>query len=191
MGKTEFITDREIYEKVILGEVPKAEKFVWIATADIKDLHVERRKKMVPFLATLSELVRRGVAVRLLHAKEPGPKFRRDFDRYPNLVEGMEMILCPRVHFKCVVVDGDCAYSGSANLTGAGMGAKSAPRRNFESGVFTTDAGVVEGIMDQFDSVWMGSRCRGCGRRRYCAAYDEIGPRERPAKRKKKGARKK
>ena len=40
MSKTEFLTDREIYERVILGAVPDAEEFVWIATADIKDLHV-------------------------------------------------------------------------------------------------------------------------------------------------------
>ena len=60
---------------------------------------------MVPFLAVLSELIDNGVSVRLLHAKEPGPNFRRDFDRYPNLVDGLERVLCPRVHFKSVVVD--------------------------------------------------------------------------------------
>ena len=31
----------------------------------------------------------------------------------------MERMLCPRVHFKCVIVDGVKAYFGSANLTGA------------------------------------------------------------------------
>ena len=44
--------------------------------------------------------------IRLLHAKEPGPAFRRDFDRYPNLLGGMERILCPRVRLKSVVIDG-------------------------------------------------------------------------------------
>lgn len=34
------------------------------------------------------------------------------------------MILCPRVHFKSVIVDGRFVFSGSANLTDAGMGAK-------------------------------------------------------------------
>ncbi len=186
MSKTEFITDREIYEKVILGAVPGAESFVWIATADLKDLYVARRGKMLPFLGTLSELVRRGVAIRLLHAKEPGPRFRRDFDRYPGLIQGMEKILCPRVHFKCVVVDGRTAYTGSANLTGAGMGAKSGKNRNFESGIFTTDTAVVRRIMDQFDAVWMGGRCPGCGRRRYCAAYGELRPDFVPPARRKK-----
>lgn len=36
---TELITDIEIYEKVIQGIIPNAKKFVWIGTADIKDLY--------------------------------------------------------------------------------------------------------------------------------------------------------
>jgi phosphatidylserine/phosphatidylglycerophosphate/cardiolipin synthase-like enzyme len=49
----------------------------------------------------------------------------------------MERILCPRVHLKSLIIDGRFAYVGSANLTGAGMGAKSDRRRNFESGIIT------------------------------------------------------
>ena len=113
-----FITDDQIYKKVIQGAIPAARTFLWIATADIKDLHVARGKRMVPFLKVLSELVSQGVSIRLLHAKEPGPLFRRDFDKYTNLREGMERILCPRVHFKSVVVDGLVAYTGSAAATG-------------------------------------------------------------------------
>ncbi len=172
---TEFVTDREIYERVILGAVPSAEQFVWIGTADIKDLYVAAgSRRMVPFLQLLSELIDDGVEIRLVHAKEPGPAFRRDFDEYPNLLQGLEQILCPRVHFKCVVVDGRFAYSGSANLTGAGMGAKSDTRRNFESGIITTDRQLVGRIMQQFDEIWMGKHCAGCGRREYCADYQDL-----------------
>ena len=42
-----------------------------------------------PFHAVLDILVRRRVDVRLLHAKEPGPNFRDDFDRYPALWGGL------------------------------------------------------------------------------------------------------
>jgi len=176
MPRTEFITDGAIYERVIRGAVPTAEKFLWIATADIKDLHVHKGKRMVPFLEVLSGLVEKKVSLRLIHAKEPGPAFRRDFDKYPNLIQGLERLLCPRTHFKCVIVDGRVAYSGSANLTGAGLGAKSAGRRNFESGILTTDPALIEAIMTQFDELWMGKHCRACGRKAYCADFRDLLP---------------
>ncbi|MBW1811953.1 MAG: phospholipase, partial [Deltaproteobacteria bacterium] len=107
----ELITDREIYDKVLCERVETAEKFLWIATADIKDLHVDKAGRMVPFLEILSDLAARHIEIRLLHAKEPGPAFRRDFDRYPNLITAMERILCPRVHLKMVIIDGQFAYT--------------------------------------------------------------------------------
>jgi phosphatidylserine/phosphatidylglycerophosphate/cardiolipin synthase-like enzyme len=170
----EFITDRDIYEKVICGRIGKARKFVWIATSDLKDLYVEKADRMVPFLEILSDLVQRHIEIRLLHAKEPGPAFRKDFDRYPNLINGMERILCPRVHLKAVVIDGSFAYSGSANLTGAGMGAKSEHKRNFESGIITVEEIIVGKVMEQFDNIWRGTYCGACKRKKYCADYKDI-----------------
>lgn len=169
-----FVTDREIYDEVVCRAVPKAGRLLWLATADLKDLHVHKQGRMVPFLELLSDLVRRSVEVRLLHAKEPGPIFRADFDRYPNLSKGLERMLCPRVHLKCVVVDGEYAYMGSANLTGAGVGAKSVNRRNFESGIVTTDPAMISGIMEQFDAIWRGSHCPECGRKEFCDEHTGI-----------------
>jgi phosphatidylserine/phosphatidylglycerophosphate/cardiolipin synthase-like enzyme len=174
MATTELVFDHDIYTTVILGAIPRARQFVWIGTSDLKDLYVRQRGRMAPFLETLSDLVNRNVSLRLIHAKEPGEAFRNDFDRYPNLVEGMERILCPRVHFKCVVADGTFAYTGSANLTGAGMGAKGDGKRNFEAGIVTSDAALIAQIMEQFDSIWMGKRCCGCERKKYCADYRDL-----------------
>lgn len=178
MKDMQFITDRQIYERVLLEQIPSATEFLWLATSDLKDLHVHHGDRVIPFLGVLSELIANGVAVRLLHAKEPGPMFRKDFDRYPNLINGLERILCPRVHFKSVIVDGRFAYSGSANLTGAGLGAKSSRRRNFEAGFITTNPDVVQAIMAQFDRIWMGAECDACGRKRYCSDYQELTPSE-------------
>jgi phosphatidylserine/phosphatidylglycerophosphate/cardiolipin synthase-like enzyme len=174
MNDISFVSDLDIYKKVILGAIPQTARFLWLATSDLKDLYVHKGRKMVPFLETLSDLVNEKVSIRLLHAKEPGPAFRSDFDKYPGLIEGIERILCPRVHFKTVVVDGRFAYSGSANLTGAGMGAKSPKRRNFESGFITTDKSMIRAIMDQFDGVWMGKHCKECGRKKFCADYRDL-----------------
>ena len=107
---TQFVSNREIYERVIRETVPLARERLWIATADIKDMYVEPPSRatearfggrdMVPFLEVLAGRVRRGIDVRLIHAKEPGPNWREDFDRYPGLWEGMERMLCPRVHHR-------------------------------------------------------------------------------------------
>jgi hypothetical protein len=61
----DFITDTQIYEQVIRQRVPKAKKFVWLATADLKDLYVNKpgRKRMVSFLEVLSDLVAKGVEI--------------------------------------------------------------------------------------------------------------------------------
>ena len=58
---TTFISNREIYERVICGIVPQAKDRLWIATADIKDMYVDAGgRDMVPFLAVLDGMVKRG-----------------------------------------------------------------------------------------------------------------------------------
>ena len=162
-----FVTNEQLY-KLAIEPVAQATSFVWIGTADIKDLHVHHKGTVLSFLGVLDSLAKKKIAIRLLHAKEPGPNFRRSFDKYPLLWENMERQLCPRVHFKHIVVDGRFAYAGSANLTGAGLGIKSPDTRNFESGFVTTDPAIVEAIMNQFDEVWLGKHCKSCKRKNYC-----------------------
>ncbi|MDE6285438.1 MAG: phospholipase [Muribaculaceae bacterium] len=163
----EFISGTDHYRKVV-ARVAAVKKSLWIGTADIKDLHVKTSGRTEPFLAVLAKLLERGVEVRLIHAKEPGPAFRDDFDRYPILRSGLERMLCPRVHFKILIFDFTTAYIGSANLTGAGIGMKSDSRRNFEAGILTDNPALVEAAVEEIDSVWRGSRCDGCGRRAFC-----------------------
>ena len=156
---------------LVLGEmVEEAERLIWLVTADIKDLHVKRGRRYVPFLQVLAEKGSEGVEVRLIHAKEPGPRFREDFDRFPELIEAenFERILCPRMHMKCVLVDGRKAYIGSANLTGAGMGAKHKDRRNFEAGVVTDEPAMVGELMDFLDAFHLGDHCLKCRLREVC-----------------------
>lgn len=162
-GMIQYIAN-EAHYKEVLSRAAKVKRSLWIGTADIKDLYVEDR----PFLGILADLIKKGREVRLIHAKEPGPNFREDFDQYPVLFTGLERALCPRVHFKILVFDCEVAYVGSANLTGAGIGMKGTRTRNFEAGVLTDEPALVEAAMEQFDSVWAGFKCKDCGRRMFC-----------------------
>jgi len=166
----ELLLNEAIYENFIRDVIPQSKKFLWIGTADVKDMHVQRGRNFAPFLHVLSDLVERGVEVRMLHAKEPGPRFRQDFDRFPALVrsERFERLLCPRVHFKVVIVDGRQAYLGSANLTGAGMGAKHRDKRNFEAGLRTDDPQMIRSLMQEFDRIFLGDACQSCRLRDFC-----------------------
>ncbi|MDF1824865.1 MAG: phospholipase D-like domain-containing protein [Verrucomicrobiales bacterium] len=165
------VLNEEIHDAIFKELIPSAKRFVWIATADIKDLHYHRTaKKFDTFLAMFDDLVTDGVEIRLIHAKEPGPRFRKDFDRFPNLIHSdrFERVLCPRNHMKCVIIDGKTAFLGSANLTGAGMGAKSTTRRNFECGMVIDEKDHVAPLMELFDNLFMGEHCTKCDRRDLC-----------------------
>lgn len=165
--KTKYISDYDHYD-LVLRSVLAVKKQLWIGTADIKDLYFKQGTNSVPFLKILSDLIQRGVEIRLIHAKEPGPNFKADFDKYPLLNHGLERALCPRVHFKMMIFDLQTVYIGSANLTGAGIGMKSVDTRNFETGILTSDPVLLDGAISQFDSVWIGRFCNKCKRKKYC-----------------------
>ena len=196
---TRYIADEEHYNEV-LALCAGVKHDLWIGTADLKDLYVafggrpgrggsglgSRADSAWPFLSVIDGLLRRGVEVRLLHAKEPGENFREDFDRFKRLWGGsssspdaedqpntLQRCLCPRVHFKILVFDCSLAYIGSANLTGAGMGMKGATTRNFEAGILTDEPALVDVAADHLDSVWQGRHCKACRRKDFCG--DRIG----------------
>lgn len=165
MSYIKYIQNENHYKEV-LTKAAKVKESLWIGTADIKDLYVGDQ----PFLGILADLVKKGVDVRLIHAKEPGPIFREEFDRYPVLIKNLQRVLCPRVHFKLVVFDYREVYVGSANLTGAGIGAKGKNKRNFEAGILADEFDLVDAACNQFDEVWTGKHCKDCLRRDMCGA---------------------
>ena len=68
---------------------------------------------------------------------------------------------------KMVIADARMAYTGSANITGAGVGIKSERKRNFEVGVFIEDRQTVERMIQYFDAIWYGDFCEECFYRRF------------------------
>lgn len=163
-----YIKDEQHYT-LLMDEIAKVKHTLWM----LKDLYVKLGNSSKPFLSLLEQKIRKGVSIRLLHAKEPGKNFRNDFDRYPLLWEGLERSLCPRIHFKILIFDLHTTYIGSANLTGAALGMKSRKNRNFEAGIFTDEPKLVENAIALFDEVWIGKYCKDCGRKDVCK--DKIG----------------
>ena len=125
-----YISNSSHYKEV-LSRVSSVKHLLWIGTADIKDLYVEVGKEKKPFLALIAQLIRRGVEVRLIHAKEPGPNFREDFDKYPVLYDRLERVLCPRVHFKMLVFDGNEQAMNQFDEVWIGKHCKKCKRREF------------------------------------------------------------
>src|SRR4030095_3072514 len=151
----QFVGGRGHYDTVVRA-VMEAKRSVWIATANLKELMVEdhraapgrRRTARTAsrgaaayrsILEVFDELAGRGVELRILHAAPPSRPFRATLARRPALARALQLRACPRVHFKTVIVDGAFIYVGSANWTGAGLGAKGTGRRHFELRVSGAD----------------------------------------------------
>jgi phosphatidylserine/phosphatidylglycerophosphate/cardiolipin synthase-like enzyme len=115
------------------------------------------------------ELVRQGVEIRILHGAPPSRRFRASLARAKELrPPRFELRHCPRVHMKIVAVDGAYLYLGSANFTGAGLGAKDDGRRNFELGIATDDDVLLDAAQARFDRIFSGQECGACKLRGVC-----------------------
>jgi phosphatidylserine/phosphatidylglycerophosphate/cardiolipin synthase-like enzyme len=183
----ELVGGRGHYDRVVRA-VMEARRSVWIATANLKELMVEdhrarpgRRRAMRvggrsasayrSMLDVFAELAARGVELRILHAAQPSGPFRAALAKTSRSAQkALALRACPRVHFKAVVVDGAFVYVGSANWTGAGLGAKGTGRRNFELGFAGADDGLLDRVQEMFDRVWRGAECKGCKLREVCPA---------------------
>jgi|SRR5579871_32924 len=171
----ELVSGRDLYRRVVLDKLAHARESVAIATANVKAMLTEQNGRFRPIVDLFGALARRGVALRILHAELPSRPFRAAFDKHRRLVAGaLQLKICPRVHFKAVLVDGAWLYLGSANLTGAGLGAKDEHRRNFELGFVTEDFDTIDRATALYESIWSGAECAACKLRSVCP--DPIAP---------------
>ncbi len=186
MARVELICDLQHYDSVMLRALSEAKVSVWIGTANVKDIRLEApigtraraRGQYVSITERLVELVRRKVEVRILHGALPSRPFRESLGGSPELVPPrFEMRHCPRVHLKMIAVDGAYLYLGSANFTGAGLGAKAEGRRNFEMGVATDDDVLLDATQARFERIWTGRECGACRLRAQCPGpLDNLQP---------------
>jgi len=175
-GQVELLLDADHQSRVIQQGLLRASVSLDIATADFKAMIVpaaaslpgqrrgrERGQSIVLHLARLAE---RGVEVRLLHSGVPSSSALSELKK--GLPPGLTIRRCPRLHAKIVIIDSQAMYLGSANLTGAGLGAKSSRKRNFEAGLWTQDSNLIDAMQDYFNTLWEGRHCDTCLRRDVC-----------------------
>src|SRR5215208_6908159 len=167
-SEVELVANDGHFQRVVLKGMLAAKVSIDIATADFKAMLVpsEGRRRAPSIVEVFRKLAEGGVEIRLLHAGTPSESALRELKR--ALPERLTIRRCPRLHAKTVVIDCRAMYLGSANLTGAGLGAKADGRRNFELGIWTTNNALIDGVLEHFNALWEGRRCESCRRKEVC-----------------------
>ena len=174
-GEAELVVDSQHYHRVVRDGILAAKVSLDVMTADFKAMLVPAagpgtgrggRRDAPSIVQVLRRLADKGVEIRLLHSGTPSSAALRDLRR--RLPRGLTIRRCPRLHAKAVIVDCRSMYLGSANLTGAGLGAKADGKRNFEMGVWTHAPALIDAVLDQFNALWEGRQCASCRRKDVC-----------------------
>jgi len=175
-GPSRLIIDREHFRQIVLEGILKARTSVDIMTADFKAMLVPEpgRRRARSIIDVMRSLAAKGVEIRLLHAGVPSAPALQDLRK--DLPAHLTIRRCPRLHSKAVVIDCRQMYLGSANLTGAGLGAKADGKRNFEMGIWTESPPMIDAVLDEFNALWEGRQCVNCRRKDHCPV-----PLEEPA----------
>jgi phosphatidylserine/phosphatidylglycerophosphate/cardiolipin synthase-like enzyme len=167
-GEARLVADGEHFSQVVRNGICAAKTSIDILTADFKamlvpEVHTRRAHSIVEIFRRLAG---RGVEIRLLHAGTPSSAAMRELKR--ALPNNLTIRRCPRLHAKTTIIDSQAMYLGSANLTGAGLGAKGDEKRNFELGIWTESPTLIEPVLDHFNALWEGQRCKSCRRKDVC-----------------------
>jgi phosphatidylserine/phosphatidylglycerophosphate/cardiolipin synthase-like enzyme len=164
----ELIVDAQHFRRIVMDGILCARTSVDLMTADFKAMLVPdgRTRRAASVVEHFRKLADKGVEVRLLHAGTPSSAALAELKR--ALPEKLTIRRCPRLHSKAVIIDSRAMYLGSANLTGAGLGAKADGKRNFEMGIWTESAPLIDGVLEQFNTLWEGRHCGTCRRRDVC-----------------------
>ena len=175
-GAVELVVDAQHFRRIVIDGILRAKTSLDISTADFKAMLVPEvgSRRAVSIVQVLRRLANSGVEIRLLHAGTPSAAALRELKN--EIPRGLSIRRCPRLHAKAVVIDCRQMYLGSANLTGAGLGAKSDGKRNFEMGVWTESSALIDAVLEQFNALWEGRRCTTCRRKDVCPV-----PLEEPA----------
>lgn len=153
----EYIEDEEHFTQVF-KRIAEVEHNLKIATGDLKNFRVtiEGRKgaKSMRLCDFFLSLVERGVHVQIV-CMDPFAFYWYAKDNCPQLLEHplFDLRLNKHSHMKIFIIDDECAYFGSANITGAAIGKRSVKKRNYEVGVLVWGE-MMEKPFEHFERAW-------------------------------------
>jgi len=150
-----YISDQDHFVE-IFGRMGQVRKSLKIACANLKNFTVFLdSNETIPFCDFLLILLRRGVKVQLL-CMHPFSFYRWVHENLPELLDepGLEIRQNDHVHMKIFIYDDECAYIGSANLTGAAIGKRQKRQRNYEAGILVQGNDLYDSARNHFLRVW-------------------------------------
>ena len=153
-----YVADEEHYTQVFkrMTEVKHSLK---IATGDLKNFVVsveydggEDKLRLCDFFLSLVE---RGVHVQVV-SMDPFYFYLYTKKSCPQLLEHplFDLRYKGHCHMKVFIFDDECAYFGSANITGAAIGKRASGRRNYEAGMLVWGPTMIQAPLCHFDKVW-------------------------------------
>ena len=152
-----YVADEKHYTEVFkrMTEVKHSLK---IATANLKNFNVtvesdggDETLRLCDFFLSLVE---RGVQVQVV-SMDPFYFYLNIKKSCPQLLEHplFELRHKRHCHMKIFIFDDECAYFGSANITGAAIGRRASGNRNNEAGMLVWGA-MMEAPLRHFEKVW-------------------------------------
>lgn len=152
-----FVTDEEHYTKVF-KKMTEVEHSLKIATANLKNFNVYvesgGKSEQLRLCDFFLSLVKRGVHVQVVCMK-PFVFYNYTKENCPQLLDNplFELRYNENNHMKLFIFDDECAYIGSANITGAAIGRRAKGNRNHEAGMLVC-CDMLEAPLNHFEKVW-------------------------------------
>ena len=152
-----YVADEEHYS-LVFKRMTEVKQSLKIATGDLKNFIVtiesdngEEKIRLCDFFLSLVE---RGVQVQVV-SMDPFYFYLNTKKSCPQLLEHplFELRHKRHCHMKIFIFDDECAYFGSANITGAAIGRRASGNRNNEAGILVWGP-MMEAPLRHFEKVW-------------------------------------
>ena len=153
-----YVADEEHYTQVF-RRMTEVKHCLKIATANLKNFNViiksDGEEKSLRLCDFFLSLVERGVHVQVVCMK-PFGFYLYTNENCPQLLENplFELRYNGNNHMKIFILDDECAYIGSANITSAAIGKRANGNRNHEAGMLVWGPMMIQAPLRHFEKVW-------------------------------------